>query len=85
MNRLPPSGYIESVIKAPASARNRADLAFGGGLCDHRRGTTFSRRVLILARIPFDFVVYADERRYRELVVDARASRPNSSWADVSS
>jgi len=57
------------VIRAPASARNRADLAFGGGFRDHRRRHKTRAAVFIPARIPFDFVVYADERRYRELVV----------------
>ena len=69
INRLSPSGFIESVIRASASARNRADLAFGGGFRDHRRGTKLVRRSQINARILFDFVVYADQRRYRELVV----------------
>ena len=44
MNRLPPSGFIASVIMAQPSARNRADLAFGGGFRDHRRGIKFWRQ-----------------------------------------
>jgi len=57
------AGFIESVIRAPAAARNRADLAFGGGFRDHRRGTTFKAAASIFARILFDFMDYADERR----------------------
>ncbi len=36
--------FIEPVIRAPASARNRADLACGGGFRDHPRGTKSVRR-----------------------------------------
>jgi hypothetical protein len=37
-------GTSVSVNGAPASARNHADLAFGGGFRDHPRGTQSVRR-----------------------------------------
>ena len=62
-------GTSVSVIRAPASARNRSDPAFGGGFTRSPRGIKLAATVRILARIPFNSVDYDDEQEYREVLV----------------
>jgi len=56
-------------MRAPASARNRSDPAFGGGLTRSPRGARLPATLRILATICFDSVDYDDEHGYREVLV----------------